>query len=100
MPLPPSERTKPDESASLALVTVTPKEGGKKYWTLKDATVRQALAILFFALFAATVVMSFVHLGTSDWKNTQQWLQTILPAETALLGSATGFYFGTKKKGD
>ena len=58
------------------------------------------LALLFFGLFAATVLLSFLHLNTSGWKDTEQWLQVILPAETALLGSATGFYFGTKKSED
>jgi len=29
----------------------------------------------------------------------KQILQILLPAETALLGSATGFYFGAKSKG-
>jgi hypothetical protein len=65
-----------------------------------DPLVRQLLALLFFGLFAATVLLSFLHLGSADWKNTQQWLQIMLPAETALLGSATGFYFGAKKSDD
>lgn len=88
------------ESTELPRLVVAPKPGGKKFLAVKDATIRQMLAILFFALFALTVILSFLHLHTAEWKDTQQWLQTILPAETALLGSATGFYFGTKKKGD
>ena len=72
--------------------------GGSSRRTLRDASVRQALALLFFALFAGTVVLSFFRLQTSTWADTREWLQLMLPAETALLGSATGFYFGTRDR--
>ncbi len=71
---------------------------GKTFLTLSDATTRQLLALSFFALFAATVVLSFVNIHNSSWANTKEWLQILLPAETALLGSATGFYFGSKSQ--
>lgn len=89
----------PDPAVSADVETLPPlpvEERGKSRVTLRDATVRQALALLFFGLFAVTVVLSFVKLGSASWQNTKDWLQIILPAETALLGSATGFYFGTR----
>jgi hypothetical protein len=56
--------------------------------------VRAALALLFSAIFLLTIILSFTHLSTKDWIDTKEWLQALLPAETALIGSATGFYFG------
>ncbi len=55
---------------------------------------------MFFTLiFLLTIVLSFLHLSTKDWGQTKEWLQVLLPAETALIGSATGFYFGARKSG-
>jgi len=65
--------------------------------TVSDELVRAALALLFSAIFLLTIILSFVHLSTADWTDTKEWLQALLPAETALIGSATGFYFGQKK---
>ncbi len=59
--------------------------------------MRAALALAFLAVFLLTIIFSFVNLGTKDWSDTKDWLQLLLPAETALLGSATGFYFGSRK---
>jgi hypothetical protein len=88
----------PLESVNLPDAPVEIDGQGKSYRGVGDAFVRQALALLFFLLFAATVVLSFFHLSTADWDQTKEWLQVTLPAETALLGSATGFYFGTRHK--
>ena len=35
---------------------------------------------------------------TGSWKETKELLDLLLPAVIALLGSAVGFYFGTKVK--
>jgi hypothetical protein len=96
----PGAKPQPNESKNLPTIAVEPKPGAKQFRAVSDATLRQLLSILFFALFAATVILSFFHLSTADWANTKEWLQVTLPAETALLGSATGFYFGAKKAGD
>ncbi len=66
--------------------------------TVED-TARRDLAYIFTAIFAATVAFACVAvLVSSDtWKNVKELLPIILPAEAALLGSATGFYFGAKK---
>ena len=71
---------------------------GKVYSGVTDTLVRQILALAFFFEFLLTVVLSFLHLSTADWPQTKSWIQVLLPAETALLGSATGFYFGTRSR--
>jgi hypothetical protein len=64
----------------------------------QEATVRASLAYYFTWLFVATVVAGFVSSITGyGWASTKEFLQLILPAETALLGSAVGFCFGTRK---
>lgn len=64
-----------------------------------DAQVRLVLTYMFIAIFAGTIAISAFRLSGSDWANTKEWLQALLPAETALIGSATGFYFGSTRKG-
>jgi hypothetical protein len=55
--------------------------------------VRFALAITFCTCLAFTLVASFC--GTfNNWVNVKDWLQIMLPAQTALFGAAIGFYFG------
>ena len=48
-------------------------------------------------LLAATAVWAFVEIHTKDWSHVKTLLDILIPAESALLGSAVGFYFGTKK---
>lgn len=59
--------------------------------------VRSITTITFVAVFGLTVLLSFlaIFLGT-NWTNTKDLIQLLLPAETALLGSALGFYFGSR----
>ena len=60
--------------------------------------VRAGLAFVFVVLFAMTIVWAFANLGESDkWVRTKELLVILLPAETALLGSAVGFYFGSRR---
>ena len=58
---------------------------------------RLLIALLLLALLALTVVFAFLKVSGQGWTNTQELLQVLLPAETALLGSAVGFYFGKGK---
>lgn len=55
--------------------------------------VRASLAFLSFGLLVVTVVLAFGHVGHSDWTNVKDLLSIVVPAETALTGAATGFYF-------
>lgn len=52
----------------------------------------------FLTIFGLTVLFCFVVVVfySSAWTNTKELIQFILPTETALIGSAIGFYFGAK----
>ncbi|MEO8971131.1 MAG: hypothetical protein ABI406_05955 [Ktedonobacteraceae bacterium] len=60
--------------------------------------VRSITNYSFLGIFALTVVASLyvVIWRGSDWTNERDLLQLLLPAETALPGSAVGFYFGSQ----
>lgn len=62
-----------------------------------EALVRAGLAFIFVLIFFVTVVCAFWFVDSDNWPNIKELLQVLLPAETALLGSAVGFYFGTRK---
>lgn len=83
--------------SGLAIETAEPKEAptraerlGRREWT------RSSLAFAFVLIFALTIAFVMSKVGTRDWGETKELLQILLPAETALLGSALGFYFGTR----
>jgi hypothetical protein len=59
--------------------------------------VRAGLAIAFFLLLGLTVIWALVLAGGTGWANAKEALQILLPAETGLLGSAAGFYFGSRR---
>jgi hypothetical protein len=63
---------------------------------VKEEVIRAAVALLLILLFAAVVVGGYLRAKT--WADTKELLDVVMPAVTALLGSALGFYFG--KKGD
>jgi hypothetical protein len=59
--------------------------------------MRGVLASVFALIFAATVAGGAYAAMTGVWVNgMDRFFEVILPAETALLGSAVGFYFGTQ----
>jgi len=61
--------------------------------------VRTITTCTFIGIFALTVIASFIVVifRGSEWQNTKDLIQVLLPAETALMGSAVGFYFGSQK---
>ena len=59
--------------------------------------VRSLLAFTFVIILVLTIVFAFQNVGGPNWANTKELLQLLLPAETALLGSAVGFYFGSRR---
>jgi hypothetical protein len=59
--------------------------------------VRAGLAISFVLLLALVIVLGFLEVGTSSWNDAKEYLQILVPVLGALLGSATGFYFGTRR---
>lgn len=64
-----------------------------------DDTARLLLAFTFVILFALTIFFACIAVITdgSAWSKVREMLEVILPAETALLGSAVGFYFGARQ---
>jgi hypothetical protein len=83
-----------------------PDPKGRPAWRVvfEDADVRVFLALGFSMLFALTVLLGFGipfwWSGGRDpketWATTKEILSVLLPAETGLLGSILGFYFGSK----
>ena len=61
--------------------------------------VRTIITCSFIAIFALTILASLaiVTWVGSAWTNAKELMQLVLPAETALMGSAIGFYFGSQK---
>lgn len=59
--------------------------------------VRAALAFGFAVIFLVTIIFAFINVNGTGWDDTKELLQLLLPAETALLGEAVGFYFGTQR---
>src|SRR5690242_17749400 len=60
--------------------------------------VRAGLALIFVGMLAATAAWAFIEIHSKDWDHVKALLDSLIPAETALLGSAVGFYFGTKAR--
>jgi hypothetical protein len=60
--------------------------------------VRSSLALSLTAILALTIIGAFIGALGSNWTNVKELLQLILPAETALLGGAAGFYFGSRQQ--
>lgn len=61
---------------------------------LIQESVRAAVTFFFIVLLA--YVVYYASHGP-NWKDQKDWLSTVLPAVTGLLGSALGFYFGKEK---
>jgi hypothetical protein len=60
--------------------------------------VRSLLALAALALVFTTVIMGYQGTAGKRWTAAKDWLVTVLPAETAILGSALGFYFGSRER--
>jgi hypothetical protein len=72
-----------------------PETEPRQLWA--QELVRAGLAVAFFLLLAVTVIWALVLVGGIGWTNAKEALQILLPAETGLLGSAAGFYFGSRR---
>lgn len=85
------------------MIAYEPKGSGKG-WRLvpEDADVRLLLALGFSVLFGLTVLAAIAipFLPGRDpkttWDTVKEILSVLFPAETSLLGSILGFYFGSK----
>jgi hypothetical protein len=56
------------------------------------------IAVGLIGILALTILGAFIGAFSSNWTNVKDLLQLLLPAETALLGGALGFYFGSDKQ--
>jgi hypothetical protein len=82
---------------SFRLVTEKPVERRLRYETAGRELVRTVLALAAFVLVALTVWWAFRASQGDRWESAKEWLQVVLPAETGILGSALGFYFGSRQ---
>jgi len=64
--------------------------------TIFQEGVRSALAILLLVLLWVTIVGALRFVSGPAWPNAKEFLNIVIPALSALLGSALGFYFGTR----
>ncbi len=66
----------------------------------KRESVRAWIALMLLAIFGLTVIAALLAVIFSDAESqvVKDLLEVLLPAETALLGSAVGFYFGAESR--
>ena len=71
------------------------RHGSFSIWRwCRSGTASRLLAWLILAI---TIVGAFIGALSPNWANVKELLQLLLPAETALLAFAAGFYFGTRR---
>lgn len=89
----------PEQSEEIAGRVDPPDPRRRSIQLTPDDTARLILAFTFVALFALTIFFACIAViaDGSAWSKARELLQVILPAETALLGSAVGFYFGARR---
>lgn len=73
---------------------VPPKERKVDRIALRQEGIRGLIALILLALLGLTLVWAL--LSVDGWGQMQELLEIWLPALTGLLGSAVGFYFGTR----
>jgi hypothetical protein len=87
--------------APVRVTGVVPAERTATNERITRERVRWVLASILAGTFLLTVAAAFAGAQWGhQWANVREWLQAVLPAETAILGSAIGFYFGTQRAGD
>jgi hypothetical protein len=64
---------------------------------LMHELVRGALAFAFVILLAGVIVLAYTKIGTDSWDQAKEFMDVLVPALSALLGSATGFYFASRR---
>jgi hypothetical protein len=90
----PNESVVPTEQVQVSDLPATPPR--ERPWTPEE-TARGWLAGGFLLIFGGTVLWACWSATGPHWSTAKELLQLLLPAETALLGGAVGFYFGSKK---
>jgi hypothetical protein len=86
-----------EEIGVVEKVSAAPVEETRSRYLAPEELVRAGLAFAFVVIFAATIGFAFTGVD-EHWASTKELVELLLPAETALLGSAVGFYFGTRQQ--
>jgi len=74
--------------------TVRPKERKVDRIALQQEGMRGLIALILLVLVGFTLVWAL--LSVDNWAQMRELLDVWLPALTGLLGSAVGFYFGSR----
>ena len=82
------------EVSSIAPPDKAVRERGTRLLVVNQELVRAGLAVLLLMLVAAVVVIALIR--APNWEAISELLNVALPALTGLLGSAVGFYFGSR----
>ncbi len=91
--------SEPEIAAPMPSLTPTLEERALRVRTISREVVRLLIVVLLFVAFITTIVWSFISAGTASWKNIKDLLDLLLPAETALLGTAIAFYMTESRGG-
>ena len=89
----------PAEDLGEPEANISPPSPGRR-WSQERAreTTRGWLAIWSFGVFTFTVIVLTlpVVFGCRQWKDLQDLATSVLPVVVGVVGTTTGFYFGTK----
>ena len=84
------------ESARPALPAAPVSEGGPSI-QIQQERMRGYIAIILVGSFSVLLFMPLLFI--TNWAETKEWFQLVLPSIAALLGSAMGFCFGSRNNG-
>lgn len=97
----PSAPVPPQAKRAVQLTEIVPAERIRTSERLTRERVRWVLSSILAGTFLLTVGAAFAGAAWDHrWADVREWLEVVLPAETAILGSAIGFYFGTQRPSD
>ena len=85
---------------SLSPAVTRPLTRRERVRIFRREVVRLLIVVFLFAAFLLTLVWSFISANGSNWTNVKDLLDLILPAETALLGTAIAFYMTDTRGSD
>lgn len=63
----------------------------------RQELVREGLSLSLLMLLGVVVVLAFLKVGTKAWPDAKEFLDVVVPALIGLLGTAMGFYFGSRR---
>ncbi len=65
----------------------------------KREDARLAFTVILLLIFGFQLIIGAIALfvGPDTWNNAQEYLRVTLPATLGVLGSAIGFYFGSRR---